>query len=91
MVIPVFTVGRAKSIQGSGLAMGGGDRRIMLVAQKDGLKDEPAAEDMFTWLCHPSCSRYRCRLTANLLRWWKGQQRALVKQVADEEFPTRHL
>ena len=46
MVIPLF-VGREKSIQALDLAMSG-DKRILLLAQKSALTDEPDLEDLFS-------------------------------------------
>jgi len=46
MVIPLF-VGRDKSIQALEAAMEG-DKRILLVAQKNASTDEPAAEDIYS-------------------------------------------
>ena len=45
MVIPLF-VGREKSIRALDRAMEG-DKRILLVAQKDAAKDDPGAEDVY--------------------------------------------
>ena len=49
MVIPLF-VGRPKSIKALEAAMEAG-KSIMLVAQKNGSKDEPTAEDIYTIGC----------------------------------------
>ncbi|MCX2957147.1 MAG: LON peptidase substrate-binding domain-containing protein, partial [Candidatus Regiella insecticola] len=46
MVIPLF-VGREKSIRGLEAAMEH-DKKIILVAQKDPAKDDPAPEDLFS-------------------------------------------
>ena len=45
MVVPLF-VGRQKSVRALQEVMGG-DRQILLVAQKDGSKDDPAPGDMY--------------------------------------------
>ncbi|MDH1476115.1 endopeptidase La [Comamonas thiooxydans] len=83
MVIPLF-VGRAKSIKALELAMEG-DRRIMLVAQKTASKDEPAAEDMFDVGCVSTILQMLKLPDGTVKVLVEGQQRALVKQVADEE------
>ena len=49
MVIPLF-VGRPKSIKALEAAMEAG-KSIMLVAQKNAAKDEPAAEDIYEIGC----------------------------------------
>ena len=83
MVIPLF-VGRAKSIKALELAMEG-DRRIMLVAQKTASKDEPAAEDMFDVGCVSTILQLLKLPDGTVKVLVEGQQRALVKQVNDEE------
>lgn len=83
MVIPLF-VGRAKSIKALELAMEG-DRRIMLVAQKTASKDEPAAEDMFDVGCVSTILQMLKLPDGTVKVLVEGQQRALVKQVNDEE------
>ena len=83
MVIPLF-VGRAKSIKALELAMEG-DRRIMLVAQKTASKDEPAAEDMFDVGCVSTILQMLKLPDGTVKVLVEGQQRALVKQVKDEE------
>jgi len=83
MVIPLF-VGRAKSIKALELAMEG-DRRIMLVAQKTASKDEPAAEDMFDVGCVSTILQMLKLPDGTVKVLVEGQQRALVKQVTDEE------
>ena len=83
MVIPLF-VGRAKSIKALELAMEG-DRRIMLVAQKTASKDEPAAEDMFDVGCVSTILQLLKLPDGTVKVLVEGQQRALVKQVKDEE------
>src|SRR5690606_40901917 len=49
MVIPLF-VGRPKSIKALEAAMEAG-KSIMLVAQKNGSKDDPTADDIYTIGC----------------------------------------
>ncbi len=83
MVIPLF-VGRAKSIKALELAMEG-DRRIMLVAQKTASKDEPAAEDMFDVGCVSTILQMLKLPDGTVKVLVEGQQRALVKQVKDED------
>ncbi|MFD2755711.1 endopeptidase La [Comamonas terrae] len=83
MVIPLF-VGRAKSIKALELAMEG-DRRIMLVAQKTASKDEPAAEDMFDVGCVSTILQMLKLPDGTVKVLVEGQQRALVKNVNDEE------
>ncbi|MBS3017349.1 Lon protease [Comamonas sp. PE63] len=83
MVIPLF-VGRAKSIKALELAMEG-DRRIMLVAQKTASKDEPAAEDMFDVGCVSTILQMLKLPDGTVKVLVEGQQRALVKQITDEE------
>src|SRR5436853_2967844 len=83
MVIPLF-VGRAKSIKALELAMEG-DRRIMLVAQKTASKDEPTAADMFDVGCVSTILQMLKLPVGTVKVLVEGQQRALVKQVMDEE------
>ncbi|WP_027015319.1 endopeptidase La [Comamonas composti] len=83
MVIPLF-VGRAKSIKALELAMEG-DRRIMLVAQKTASKDEPAAADMFDVGCVSTILQMLKLPDGTVKVLVEGQQRALVKQVVDED------
>ncbi len=83
MVIPLF-VGRAKSIKALELAMEG-DRRIMLVAQKTASKDEPTAADMFDVGCASTILQMLKLPDGTVKVLVEGQQRALVKQVMDEE------
>ncbi|MBO0990099.1 endopeptidase La [Delftia sp. SD018] len=83
MVIPLF-VGRAKSIKALELAMEG-DRRIMLVAQKTASKDEPTAADMFDVGCVSTILQMLKLPDGTVKVLVEGQQRALVKQVVDEE------
>ena len=83
MVIPLF-VWRAKSIKALELAMEG-DRRIMLVAQKTASKDEPAAEDMFDVGCVSTILQMLKLPDGTVKVLVEGQQRALVKQITDEE------
>ena len=83
MVIPLF-VGRAKSIKALELAMEG-DRRIMLGAQKTASKDEPTAADMFDVGCVSTILQMLKLPDGTVKVLVEGQQRALVKQVMDEE------
>ncbi|PIG09941.1 endopeptidase La [Comamonas sp. 26] len=83
MVIPLF-VGRSKSIKALELAMEG-DRRIMLVAQKTASKDEPAAEDMFDVGCVSTILQMLKLPDGTVKVLVEGQQRALVKQINDED------
>ncbi len=83
MVIPLF-VGRAKSIKALELAMEG-DRRIILVAQKTASKDEPTAADMFDVGCVSTILQMLKLPDGTVKVLVEGQQRALVKQVMDEE------
>ena len=62
-----------------------GDRRIMLVAQKTASKDEPAAEDMFDVGCVSTILQMLKLPDGTVKVLVEGQQRALVKQVNDEE------
>jgi len=81
MVIPLF-VGRPKSIKALEAAMEAG-KSIMLVAQKNAAKDEPAAEDIYDIGC-----------VANILQMLKlpdgtvkvlveGAQRAHIERIED--------
>src|SRR5690606_6693594 len=83
MVIPLF-VGRPKSIKALEVAMEGG-KSIMLVAQKNAAKDEPAADDIYAIGC-----------VANILQMLKlpdgtvkvlveGAQRARIENSQDEQ------
>ena len=83
MVIPLF-VGRAKSIKALELAMEG-DRRIMLVAQKTASKDEPTAADMFDVGCVSTILQMLKLPDGTVKVLVEGQQRALVKEVTDQE------
>ncbi len=83
MVIPLF-VGRAKSIKALELAMEG-DRRIMLVAQKTASKDEPVAADMFDVGCVSTILQMLKLPDGTVKVLVEGQQRALVKEVSDQE------
>ena len=83
MVIPLF-VGRAKSIKALELAMEG-DRRIMLVAQKTASKDEPTAADMFDVGCVSTILQMLKLPDGTVKVLVEGQQRALVKDVVDQE------
>jgi len=81
MVIPLF-VGRPKSIKALEVAMEAG-KSIMLVAQKNAAKDEPASEDIYEIGC-----------VANILQMLKlpdgtvkvlveGTQRARIDSIED--------
>ena len=83
MVIPLF-VGRPKSIKALEMAMEA-DRRIMLVAQKAAAKDEPSVADMFDVGCVSTILQMLKLPDGTVKVLVEGQQRALVKQVADEE------
>ena len=83
MVIPLF-VGRPKSIKALEAAMEAG-KSIMLVAQKTASKDEPTAADMFDVGCVSTILQMLKLPDGTVKVLVEGQQRALVKQVMDEE------
>ena len=83
MVIPLF-VGRPKSIKAMEIAMEAG-KSIILVAQKSASKDEPAAEDMFDVGCVSTILQMLKLPDGTVKVLVEGQQRALVKNVNDEE------
>ncbi len=83
MVIPLF-VGRPKSIKALESAMAA-ERRIMLVAQKTAAKDEPGVEDMFDVGCVSTILQMLKLPDGTVKVLVEGQQRALVKTIADGE------
>jgi ATP-dependent Lon protease len=83
MVIPLF-VGRPKSIKALESAMVA-ERRIMLVAQKTAAKDEPGVEDMFDVGCVSTILQMLKLPDGTVKVLVEGQQRALVKSIADGE------
>jgi ATP-dependent Lon protease len=83
MVIPLF-VGRPKSIKALESAMAA-ERRIMLVAQKTAAKDEPAVDDMFDVGCVSTILQMLKLPDGTVKVLVEGQQRALVKSIADGE------
>ncbi len=83
MVIPLF-VGRPKSIKALELAMES-ERRIMLVAQKTAVKDEPSVTDMFDVGCVSTILQMLKLPDGTVKVLVEGQQRAHVNHIDDAE------
>jgi len=83
MVIPLF-VGRPKSIKALEAAMEGG-KSIMLVAQKNAAKDEPAAEDIYSIGCIASILQMLKLPDGTVKVLVEGAQRARIHEIADEQ------
>jgi ATP-dependent Lon protease len=82
MVIPLF-VGRPKSIKALEAAMEGG-KSIMLVAQKNAAKDEPAAEDIYSIGCIASILQMLKLPDGTVKVLVEGAQRARIHEIAEE-------
>ncbi len=82
MVIPLF-VGRPKSIKALEAAMEGG-KSIMLVAQKNAAKDEPAAEDIYQIGCIASILQMLKLPDGTVKVLVEGAQRARIHEIAEE-------
>lgn len=83
MVIPLF-VGRPKSIKALEASMEGG-KSIMLVAQKNAAKDEPAAEDIYDIGCVASILQMLKLPDGTVKVLVEGAQRARIHSIADEQ------
>src|SRR5882762_7168547 len=81
MVIPLF-VGRPKSIKALEAAMESG-KNIMLVAQKNAAKDEPAAEDIYSIGCVASILQLLKLPDGTVKVLVKGAQRARIHRIDD--------
>ena len=81
MVIPLF-VGRPKSIKALETAMEGG-KSIMLVAQKNAAKDEPAAEDIYSIGCLANILQMLKLPDGTMKVLVEGAQRAHIHSIAD--------
>src|SRR5512137_2189744 len=81
MVIPLF-VGRPKSIRALEAAMEAG-KSIMLVAQKNAAKDEPAAEDIYEIGCVASILQMLKLPDGTVKVLVEGAQRARIEQIED--------
>jgi ATP-dependent Lon protease len=81
MVIPLF-VGRPKSIKALEAAMEGG-KHIMLVAQKNAAKDEPAAEDIYAIGCVASILQMLKLPDGTVKVLVEGAQRARIHRIDD--------
>jgi ATP-dependent Lon protease len=79
MVIPLF-VGRPKSIKALEAAMQGG-KHIMLVAQKNAAKDEPAAEDIYEIGCVASILQMLKLPDGTVKVLVEGVQRARIHSI----------
>jgi ATP-dependent Lon protease len=82
MVIPLF-VGRPKSIKALESAMEGG-KSIMLVAQKNAAKDEPAAEDIYSIGCIASILQMLKLPDGTVKVLVEGAQRARIHEIEEE-------
>ena len=82
MVIPLF-VGRPKSIKALEAAMEGG-KSIMLVAQKNAAKDEPAAEDIYSIGCIASILQMLKLPDGTVKVLVEGAQRAHIHEIHEE-------
>jgi len=82
MVIPLF-VGRPKSIKALEAAMEGG-KSIMLVAQKNAAKDEPAAEDIYSIGCIASILQMLKLPDGTVKVLVEGAQRAHIHAIHEE-------
>ncbi len=83
MVIPLF-VGRPKSIKALEAAMEQG-KSIMLVAQKNASKDEPAAEDIYDIGCVSNILQMLKLPDGTVKVLIEGARRARVVQIVDGE------
>jgi ATP-dependent Lon protease len=81
MVIPLF-VGRPKSIRALEAAMEAG-KSIMLVAQKNAAKDEPAAEDIYEIGCVASILQMLKLPDGTVKVLVEGAQRARIELIED--------
>jgi ATP-dependent Lon protease len=81
MVIPLF-VGRPKSIRALEAAMEAG-KSIMLVAQKNAAKDEPAAEDIYEIGCVASILQMLKLPDGTVKVLVEGSQRARIELIED--------
>src|SRR5882672_3170000 len=81
MVIPLF-VGRPKSIKALEAAMESG-KNIMLVAQKNAAKDEPAAEDIYSIGCVASILQLLKLPDGTVKVLVEGAQRARIHRIDD--------
>jgi ATP-dependent Lon protease len=81
MVIPLF-VGRPKSIKALELAMESG-KSIMLVAQKNAAKDEPAAEDIYEIGCIANILQMLKLPDGTVKVLVEGSQRARLAGIED--------
>jgi ATP-dependent Lon protease len=81
MVIPLF-VGRPKSIRALEAAMEAG-KSIMLVAQKNAAKDEPAAEDIYEIGCVASILQMLKLPDGTVKVLVEGAQRARIEKIED--------
>jgi len=83
MVIPLF-VGRAKSIRALETAMDEG-KQILLVAQRSASQDEPSADDLYGVGTVASVLQMLKLPDGTVKVLVEGRQRALVKEVRDED------
>src|SRR6478609_10900213 len=82
MVIPLF-VGRPKSIKALDVAMDAG-KHILLVAQKQAAKDDPAAEDLYDIGSIATVLQMLKLPDGTVKVLVEGTQRAQIAQVTDE-------
>ena len=83
MVIPLF-VGRPKSIKALETAMESG-KSIMLVAQKNAAKDEPAAEDIYAIGCIANILQMLKLPDGTMKVLVEGAQRAHIHEIHDAQ------
>ncbi|MCW3478749.1 endopeptidase La [Neisseriaceae bacterium JH1-16] len=83
MVIPLF-VGRAKSIRALETAMDEG-KQILLVAQRSASQDEPSADDLYSVGTVASVLQMLKLPDGTVKVLVEGRQRALVKEVREED------
>jgi len=83
MVIPLF-VGRAKSIRALENAMDEG-KQILLVAQRSASQDEPSADDLYSVGTVASVLQMLKLPDGTVKVLVEGRQRALVKEVREED------
>ncbi|MDN0077232.1 endopeptidase La [Crenobacter sp. SG2303] len=83
MVIPLF-VGRAKSIRALENAMDEG-KQILLVAQRTASQDEPSADDLYSVGTVASVLQMLKLPDGTVKVLVEGRQRALVKEVREED------
>ena len=84
LVIPLF-VGRAKSIKALEAAMAE-KSQVVLVTQKAAAKDEPTAEDLYEVGCVANILQMLKLPDGTVKLLIEGKQRALIKQVEDDDF-----